>query len=141
MLYLTRLSPQDLQSGPYEAYAKTMVDLLSAHTGPLLYAAGHDHSLQLQRMRGARSWYHLVSGSGSKQSGVGAVQSDDVETIFAASLLGYARLDLRAGRPARLTVFTRCSETDLSQADSSRSGLCRDESDSAARPVYSLEIR
>lgn len=141
-LYLTRLSPQDLHAGPYAGYVDDMAEILADYDGPLLYAAGHDHSMQLQRMeREERPWYHLVSGSGSKQSGVGEAVREDLDPLFAAPMLGFARLDLRAGRSPRLTIFTACSEKDLAESPEDRPSLCRSAEDAAARAVLSFELR
>lgn len=142
LLYLSRLSPQDLHAGPYASFADEMQEILFEHDGPLLYAAGHDHSMQLQRMSGRSvPWYHLVSGSGSKQSGVGEVAGDGVSTLFAAPLLGFARIDLRHERPPRLTIYVACSEKDLSRPVEDRPSLCRPPADGSARAVLSYELR
>jgi hypothetical protein len=53
---------QDLHSAPYRRYVRAIDPILRAHP-PLLYAAGHDHSLQLA----ATPWgAHAVSGAGSE---------------------------------------------------------------------------
>lgn len=141
-LYLTRLSPQDLHARPYAEYAADMEAILEDHTGPLLYAAGHDHSMQLQRKSGEhRSWYHLVSGSGSKRSEVGEIVRDDLETLFAAPLLGYARVDIRAGEPALLTVFVICSESDIVRSADEPPTPCDQGEAGRVRPVFSIELR
>lgn len=69
---------------------------------PLIYAAGHEHNLQV--LRGIGGAWHLVSGSGSYNH-VGPVAWRD-STAFAIAASGYMRLDvLRDGR-ARLGVLT-----------------------------------
>jgi hypothetical protein len=141
-LYLTRLSPQDLHAGPYAEYAEAMEAILADHPGPVLYAAGHDHSMQLQSMgAGLRSWYHLVSGSGSKQSEVGELVGDDLETLFAAPLLGYARVDVREGQPALLTIFVICSGDDVVRSVDEPPMPCDQGEAGQARPVFSIELR
>jgi hypothetical protein len=69
---------------------------------PLIYAAGHEHNLQV--LRGAGAEWHLVSGAGSYNH-VGPVSWRD-STRFAVAASGYMRLDvLRDGR-VRLGVIT-----------------------------------
>ena len=81
--------PLDLDHPQYAALAKQVQDALARHR-PLVYAAGHDHSLQLfEADEVAR--LHIVSGAGSvgKVSPVTAVAG----TIFAHAVPGFAVLD------------------------------------------------
>ncbi len=82
----------------------SMVNQLTAqfqHRRPLLYAAGHDHSLQVQQMgRGPR--FHVVSGGGSRPSSV----THDDSTLFAVAQLGFMELDLHGGGRPLLRVYT-----------------------------------
>lgn len=142
LLYLTRLSPQDLHARPYAEYAAAMEAILADHTGPLLYASGHDHSMQLQAMTGdVRPWYHLVSGSGSKRSQVGELISEDTRTLFAAPRLGYARVDIRRGHPALLTIFIMCTDEDLADNADAIAAPCSEGDAGYVRPAFSIELR
>jgi hypothetical protein len=70
-------------------------------TPPLLYAAGHDHSLQVLRGgEGAR--FHVVSGAGSEPNLTWAYPIDG--TLFADAEPGWARLDAYASGAVELRV-------------------------------------
>ncbi len=62
-----RLSNQDLAAPLYRAYVKSVGDALKAHP-PLLFAAGHDHSLQWDRDSDYGA--HGVSGSARETTAV-----------------------------------------------------------------------
>jgi len=102
-------SPQDI-SGPgnrhmRRALAAAMEEAAASGAAPLVYAAGHDHSLQI--FRGDRAVrYSLVSGFGSK------VKSSEVRhdgaTLFAhadPAHPGFMQLDLLRDGRARLAVI------------------------------------
>lgn len=87
-LFRPRL-PLDLYHPQYKIRARQVQDALARHR-PLVYAAGHDHSLQL--FEGDEvAWLHIVSGAGStgKVSSVTAVAG----TIFAHAVPGFVVLD------------------------------------------------
>lgn len=93
------ISSQDARSA---AYRRMRAALDSAFAGvvPLIYAAGHDHTLQV--IRGTSACYALVSGAGifGHHDRVTALDS----TRFARSASGFMRVEfLRDGR-ARLAV-------------------------------------
>jgi hypothetical protein len=103
------LSPQDF-SGPATRHFRARIKgaLAAARdTGAaaLLYAAGHEHSLQLFRdARGARHLLVSGRGSGSKASPVGR----DDSTLFAHAdpeRPGFARVDLLRDRRVRLALI------------------------------------
>jgi hypothetical protein len=58
---------QDLRARPYRAYLRSVGGVLAKHP-PLLFAAGHDHSLQW--LRDERLGALVVSGSGAQTSAV-----------------------------------------------------------------------
>jgi hypothetical protein len=94
------ISSQDI---PSRAYGRMRVALDSAFAGapPLIYAAGHDHTLQV--IAGTSTRYVLVSGTGTfgHIDRVAALDS----TRFARSASGFMRVEfLRDGR-ARLGVL------------------------------------
>ena len=82
---------QDVFSQPYTRMNAFLDDALKTHTGraPLIFAGGHDHSLQVLRGEGAVD-YVIVSGSGSKLTSVG--HGDD--TLFAHLHRGFMVMDL-----------------------------------------------
>lgn len=80
-----RPSAQDTWHPTNQALVNALHTAFSARP-PLLYAAGHDHNLQVQRATGAR--YHVVSGAGSRVQGVG----NDENTLFAQEQLGFMEL-------------------------------------------------
>ena len=94
------VSSQDMSS---RAYRQMRADLDSAFAGsaPLVYAAGHDHTLQV--IGGTSAHYELVSGAGIFGHRDRVVALD--HTRFARSASGFMRIDfLRDGR-ARLGVI------------------------------------
>ena len=95
-------SPQDFSSHAYCRLRATFDSAFAAHR-PLLYAAGHDHGLQVFRGGGAR--YSLVSGGGV-YGHTGPVTRRP-GTLLAMRASGFMRLDVAAGTGrARLSVFT-----------------------------------
>jgi hypothetical protein len=95
-------SPQDFSSRANCRMRATFDSAFATHR-PLLYAAGHDHGLQVFRGGGAR--YSLVSGGGV-YGHTGPVTRRP-NTLLAMRASGFMRLDVVAatGR-ARLSVFT-----------------------------------
>lgn len=92
-------SNQDL-SGPRNQRMRRAFEMVFEKRPPLVYAAGHDHDLQVIKGRTAR--YLLVSGSGifGHISGV-----DDLpNSLFAAAQSGFMRLDFLRDRRVRLGV-------------------------------------
>jgi hypothetical protein len=95
------ISSQDLSSLENRRMRVMLEDALTARR-PLIYAAGHEHNLQV--LRGIGAEWHLVSGAGSYNH-VGPVAWRD-STTFAVAASGYMQVDvLRDGR-ARLGVMT-----------------------------------
>jgi hypothetical protein len=108
-------SPQDL-SGPgneemRRALSGAMAEAAASGAGPLLYAAGHDHSLQI--FKGDRAVpYTLVSGFGSRVKS-SAVRHDRA-TLFAhadPARPGFMVLDLLRDGRARLAVVEAAAGT------------------------------
>jgi hypothetical protein len=94
------ISTQDIASHPYQllidAFQRAFED-----AKPALYAAGHDHNLQV--IAGGPARLELVSGGGIYGHTGRAVRIDG--TLFAENASGFARLDVpRSGR-ARLAVL------------------------------------
>jgi hypothetical protein len=95
------ITSQDLSSLENRRMRVALENALGARR-PLIYAAGHEHNLQV--LRGIGGEWHLVSGSGSYNH-IGPVAWGD-STTFAVAASGFMRLDiLRDGR-TRLGVMT-----------------------------------
>lgn len=95
-------SPQDFSNPLYCRMRATFDSAFVVHR-PLLYAAGHDHGLQLFRGGGAR--YSLVSGGGVY--GHTSPVTRRPATLLAMRASGFMRLDVAAGTGReRLSVFT-----------------------------------
>lgn len=85
---------QDLSSATYTRFRLAVDSVLTMH-GPLVYAAGHEHNLQV--MEGGAARYLIVSGAGPSRrvEPVGSRSS----TLYARAAPGFIRLDvLRDGR-------------------------------------------
>ena len=115
---------------------RTLIDSLSAVFGrasqPIIYAAGHEHSLQVmdEAVAGA-SVLHLVSGSGSKVTAAEAVEG----SRFVAGLPGYMRLDFRSGGRIELSVVAECS------VEAVDANLCPGGVPGRLQGVYRLRVR
>lgn len=104
---------QDLHSPPYRELRHELSAVFAGEGRPALFAAGHDHSLQVIR-DGSDDVpaVSLVSGSASKLTPVG----DTPGLVFGRSLPGYARLFVRRDGTLELQVdaaparYLRCPE-------------------------------
>ncbi len=87
-------SDQGLSSTEYQAMREALSGALASRTrrGPVLYVAGHEHSLQV--LRGDAVDYVLVSGAGSRAK-ITAVGSGP-DTLFAHEHAGFMALDVGA---------------------------------------------
>ncbi|MGQ0703565.1 MAG: metallophosphoesterase [Gemmatimonadales bacterium] len=90
---------QDMGSRAYTTMRNELLRAMRPNP-PMLYAAGHDHNLQV--FRGPVAAYSVVSGSGNDdhQYPVGWTRS----TIYAISRPGFMRLDVHRRGPVRLGV-------------------------------------
>ena len=70
---------------------------------PLVWAAGHDHSLQVIRLPGESRNWNLVSGAGGGTKSVTPVR-EVTGTVFCRSVPGYMRILFEKNGPARLAV-------------------------------------
>lgn len=94
------INDQDLTSSVYKTLRDSLRSAFSERP-PLIYAAGHEHNLQV--IRDASGGYLVVSGAGIFDHANPVSWLDG--TQFAASAEGFVRLDvLRSGR-ARLAVL------------------------------------
>lgn len=95
-------SGQDLSGGQYKRLISLFQEVLGSGQRPLLYASGHDHSLQVMDGNLAAD-YLLVSGAGSipKITPV----TDDESTVFALSRPGFMSVDFLIDGGVILQVF------------------------------------
>lgn len=129
------ISPEDLSSGHYQTL-RAALDTAFACDPPAIYAAGHDHSLQL--IDHGRPPLLVVSGAGIYQheSHVEAVPG----TRLALSDAGFMRVDLLRDGRLRVGVMTvdRAGEPREVYAEllpaAREGGGCAVPSDSAGRP-------
>ena len=96
------VSPQDVASDAYQQMIASIEGGFAA-APPLVYAAGHDHGLQLIRGGGAEQ-FDIVSGAGSAPNLTWAHAIPG--TLFAAAESGHARLDVDQGGAVELTIET-----------------------------------
>ena len=96
---------QDMGSRAYTIMRGQLLRAMAEHP-PMLYAAGHDHNLQV--FRGPVAAYSIVSGAGTfgHQSPVGWARN----TIFAISRPGFMRVDV--GRTGRVRLSVTAIERD-----------------------------
>ncbi len=107
-------SAQDMSNGRNRhmrnAILYSMIEAEKKHAAPLLYAAGHDHSLQLfESKKGPR--FTLVSGLGS--SARASAVSSGRSTLFAHSNSaqpGFMQIDFLKDGAVRLAVIERTVE-------------------------------
>lgn len=94
------VSDQDI-AGPGNARMRAAIERAAAPRAPLLYAAGHEHTLQV--LRGAAIPTLVVSGTGyhGHVDGVGWRR----DTQYASARSGFVRLDLLTDGRARLGVI------------------------------------
>ena len=107
-------SPQDMSNGRNRHVRDNLVDAMieaeSTHAAPLVYAAGHDHSLQLFESRHGPK-FTLVSGMGS--SARSSPVSSDRSTLFAHSNSaqpGFMQIDFLKDGAVRLAVVECTAE-------------------------------
>lgn len=94
------ISSQDESSGKYQEFIGSL-ERVFAESSPLIYAAGHEHVLEVLEGQAAR--YLLVSGTGT--SGHANKVGWREETRFAASQSGFMRVDVLKSHQVRLGVW------------------------------------
>lgn len=104
-------SAQDL-SGTLNRKMREALSGVLEKTPPLVYVAGHEHSLQVLNGPGAK--YILVSGAGA--FGHVTQTAWTPSTLFAGALSGYMRLDVEKAGRVRLAVVTLDSAGKSSEA-------------------------
>ncbi len=97
---------EEIGSGAYGEVMEELRKVVKSDP-PLLYAAGHDHNLQVLQ-GGDYAGYVAISGAGSKLSPVG--WGDDA--LFCASVPGLMVLDIYRNAPPRLHVWRTAGTTE-----------------------------
>lgn len=129
---------QDLTSLPYRMLEEGLHDIFTRVGPPLIFAGGHEHSLQLiNQAHPADPRYSLVSGSASKITGVGG----EPGLRFARSTPGYMRLIIKKNGEMSVYVeaaperFLSCPPEDPERT------RCMAEGIAAFETVYSQRLR
>ena len=100
---------EDLGSAPYTVLRDDLAVAFAEHP-PLVYATGHDHSLQV--LNGTGGTTLLVSGAGSEATRVRMLP----ETVLADSAMGFMRLTFHTDRSVYLTVYALAPDGSLQEA-------------------------
>lgn len=94
------ISNQDFSGSKYREMRISIDSVLSIHP-PIIYAAGHEHTLQILEPK--TGYYHLISGFGMKNH-ISPLTTGE-NTIFARLAPGFMRIDFVKSGFVRLAVF------------------------------------
>jgi hypothetical protein len=129
---------QDLSSAPYRDLQNGLRAIFARHGRPLVFAGGHEHSLQvIAGVQATDPLFNLVSGAGSKLTDVG--DADGLH--FARSAPGYMRLIVERNGGVTLFVestgaeYLKCPERDPEREQCMAAGAA------AFRLVYAQRLR
>ena len=100
----SRISEQDVNSGPYASYRNYLIPSIEKH-GSTIVAAGHEHTLQYHEINDV---HYIVSGSGSKRGPL----SKESYTKFAYGNYGYALVDYYENGNIWLTFYANDESDD-----------------------------
>lgn len=89
---------QDLKHPDYQNMVTAVQKVIKTHPY-VIYAAGHEHSMQLIR---DSNYYYVISGSGCKQTRV----SKGSNALFAEDHLGFATLEISTNRNVNINFYT-----------------------------------
>lgn len=119
-------TPQDISSVKY-CQMLAAFDSAFDSTPPLLYAAGHDHGLQV--FKGGRSPYSVVSGGGRYEKANPVTRH--ANSLLSLAAAGFMRLDImKDDSPPRLAVYV----VDSTGRAQEEFAILLDESAKAPRP-------
>ena len=102
------ISSTDIANTKYQKYLR-LISGIFRDRKIFMYAAGHEHNLQLFKTEGNVK-YHLISGSGSKKDSV----SHNKQTVLAWEEKGFFVLDVYSNQPARLMMVSEAVENEIS---------------------------
>lgn len=130
---------QDLNSLPFIDFQNRLRDAFRDVGAPLIYAGGHDHSLQVVEGTGAdEPRWTLVSGAGSKLTGV----TDIPGLVWAEAAPGYMRVIFRTDGSVELFVergspdYLACEPDEVEDVEA-----CIAEGVAAFSVGYSVRLR
>ena len=129
---------QDLTSLPYRELERGLRAIFERVGPPLLFAGGHEHSLQVfHRVQASDPAVSIVSGSASKLSEVGRDQG----MIFGQSAPGYMRLLIE--KDGGMTLFVDAAPVEFQSCAGEGDALakCMAEGIAAFRTVHSERLR
>lgn len=101
------ISNQDFSGSRYIELRSKLDSVLSLHS-PVVYAAGHEHTLQV--LDKTTHYYHIVSGKGIQKHDEGLTYGEN--TIFAHRTAGFMRLDFAKNGSIRLGVVEAVQGSD-----------------------------
>ncbi|MGH7465175.1 MAG: hypothetical protein ACREK1_08360, partial [Longimicrobiales bacterium] len=127
---------EDLRSRPYQALRQALLGSFAEYGQQIVFAGGHDHSIQLLRGSGNAPSYTIVSGATSKLTGVG----DAPGLVFARSEPGFARLLVLRDGSLHLTLVTAPAEYVSCTALDQQRARCMAEASAAYRVVWSERL-
>lgn len=127
---------QDLTSIPYRGLENGLRRIFERHEPPLVFAGGHEHSLQvIEGVAPTDPRFNVVSGAGSKLTDVGY----DEGVRFAESVPGYMRLFVE--RSGRMTLFVEATAPEYLKCEGPDAPDCISRGLAAFRTVYTQRLR
>ena len=130
---------QNLNSVPFREFRIRMMEIFNRVGPPLIFAGGHEHSLQVIRDDiPGEPRYGFVAGSGSKLTDVGYVAGQ----LYRRAAPGYVRLMIK--KDGSVSAFVIALPEDYllcNQADASARARCISEGIAAAKVDYSVEMQ
>ena len=123
---------------PYQELLEDMEEIFEQRGRPLLFAGGHEHSLQVIRhdAPGSPLWT-AVSGSGSKLSGVGRTEG----MLFGTERLGYMKLVVRTDGHMDLYAVAMPEDFGFCHEEPAAPQACASRALAAAETVYSVRLK
>ena len=130
---------QDLNSLPYRDLLRRLNEVFKKTGPPLIFAGGHDHSIQLIRAASdVEPQFMIVSGAGSKSAKVGTAEGME----YRGSEPGYVQLIFMKDGGVDLAVYTAPTETLLcEQTTSDAVEKCLQDGVAAYKRVYSTVLK
>jgi hypothetical protein len=129
---------QDMNSPPYRRLRTEVARIFEANEQPLLWAAGHEHSLQLHAAQGRdEPRWSMVSGSASKITHV----AETPGMRFRLSAPGYFMLLVRTdGSVDAVAVAAPVEDAVCEQADDAARAACMAAGVAAFQPRFSQRL-
>lgn len=129
---------QDLTSIPFRDFEAGLRSIFSELDPPLIFAGGHEHSLQLfEAVDPTDPAFSIVSGSASKLSSLGS----QAGMLFGASSPGYFRV--LVGTDGRVSLFIEAAPEEFleCEGDPAELAICVEQGVAAFRTIYSRQLR